>query len=265
MPRLLLTLRYDGTRYHGWQVQNNALTVQQTLQDAVERVTGVRSGITGCSRTDAGVHADMFCCTMDTASSLHGRAMIAALNAHLPRDIAVYDCREVSDAFHPRYSAEGKRYLYRIWNAPERNPFWEGRALHVKKPLDAERLSRAAADYLGTHDFAGFCAAGSSVQDTVRTVRACSVTREGDLVTFAVEADGFLYNMVRIMVGTLLDMAAGRLGFDSIPIALAAKDRSAAGPTAPAHGLILDEVFYPPSAMVANGVTVARKNTDKSV
>ena len=121
MQRLLLTLRYDGTRYHGWQVQKNAVTVQQTLQDAVERVTGVRSGITGCSRPDAGVHADMFCCTTDTESPLRGDDMISALNANLPRDIAVYDCREVPNTFHPRYSAVRKRYLYRIWNDRARN------------------------------------------------------------------------------------------------------------------------------------------------
>ena len=111
MQRLLLTLRYDGTRYHGWQVQPNGITVQQTLQDAVERVTGVRAGLTGCSRTDAGVHADMFCCTMDTASPLRGDRLAAALNAHLPSDIAVYDCRETAPDFHPRYDARGKRYV----------------------------------------------------------------------------------------------------------------------------------------------------------
>ena len=124
MQRLLLTLRYDGSRYHGWQVQKNAITVQETLQDAVERLTGIRSGLTGCSRTDAGVHAEMFCCAFDTASPLRGEKMVKALNAHLPRDIAVYGCREVEAVFHPRYAALGKRYVYRIWNAPERNPFW---------------------------------------------------------------------------------------------------------------------------------------------
>ncbi len=249
MQRLLLTLRYDGTRYHGWQVQPNGVTVQQTLQDAVEAVTGVRSGITGCSRTDAGVHADMFCCTLDTASPLRDGKLCAALNAHLPRDIAVYRCREVGMEFHPRYDARGKRYLYRIWNEPERNPFWEGRALHHRAPLDAERLDRAAKDYIGTHDFAPFCAAGSSVEDTVRTVRDCGVAREGGLVVFSVEADGFLYNMVRIMVGTLLEMAAGRRSYDDIPAVFAAGDRMAAGATAPARGLILDRVFYDPEAL----------------
>lgn len=244
MQRLLLTLRFDGTRYHGWQVQPNGVTVQETLQDAIERVTGVRSGITGCSRTDAGVHAAMFCCTVDTASGLRGEAMAQALNAYLPRDIAVYACREVGDGFHPRYSAKGKRYLYRIWNSPCRNPFWEAYALQVKRPLDVVKLNAAAADFVGTHDFAAFCAAGSSVKDTVRTVKRCEVSREGELVVFLVEADGFLYNMVRIMTGTLLDMAGGRRDWDSIPGTLAAGMRTLAGTTAPAHGLILDKVFY---------------------
>ncbi|HIZ20318.1 MAG TPA: tRNA pseudouridine(38-40) synthase TruA [Firmicutes bacterium] len=253
MQRLLLTLRYDGTAYHGWQAQPNGVTVQQTLQDAVQAVTGVRSGITGCSRTDAGVHAEMFCCTLETASPLRGQKLCAALNAHLPRDIAVYGCREVGPDFHPRYDARGKRYLYRIWNEPQRNPFWEGRALHYRRPLDVERLDRAAKDYLGSHDFAPFCAAGSSVEDTVRTVRACGLSRQGGLVVFAVEADGFLYNMVRIMVGTLLEMAAGRRPYDDIPAVFAAGDRAAAGMTAPAHGLILDRVFYGPEPAAGPG------------
>lgn len=244
MQRLLLTLRYDGSRYHGWQVQPGAVTVQQTLQDAVEAVTGVRSGVTGCSRTDAGVHADMFCCAMDTASALRGEKMAAALNAHLPRDIAVYGCQEVAEDFHPRYDARGKRYRYRIWNEPARNPFWEGRAAHVRRPLDVPRLNEAARDYEGTHDFAAFCAAGAGTTESVRTVRRAWVERDGGLVSFVVEADGFLYNMVRIMVGTLLDMAAGHRSYLSIPAAIRSRDRAQAGPTAPAGGLILERVFY---------------------
>ena len=244
MQRLLLTLRYDGTRYHGWQVQPNAVTVQQVMQDAVERVTGVRSGLTGCSRTDAGVHADMFCCTLDTESPLRGGRMAAALNAHLPADIAVYGCRETAADFHPRYMAKGKRYVYRIWNAPERNPFWQNYSDHRQAPLPVDAMDCAARDFLGTHDFSAFCAAGSAVEDRVRTVRRCEVERRGQLVLFTVEADGFLYNMVRIMVGTLLDMAAGKLPWDGIPALLHNGERAAAGTTAPARGLFLEHVFY---------------------
>ena len=245
MQRLLLTLRYDGSRYHGWQVQKNGITVQETLQDAVERLTGIRSGLTGCSRTDAGVHAEMFCCAFDTASPLRGEKMVKALNAHLPRDIAVYGCREVEADFHPRYAALGKRYVYRIWNAPERNPFWEGRALHCRRPLDAAFLNEQAAAYVGTHDFASHQAAGSTVEETIRTVRRAEVERRGEMVLFTVEADGFLYNMVRIMVGTLLGLQAGSWEAGSIPAILESGSRERAGATAPACGLYLDHVFYP--------------------
>ncbi len=245
MQRLLLTLRYDGSRYHGWQVQKNGITVQETLQDAVERLTGIRSGLTGCSRTDAGVHAEMFCCAFDTASPLRGEKMVKALNAHLPRDIAVYGCREVEADFHPRYAALGKRYVYRIWNAPERNPFWEGRALHCRRPLDAAFLNEQAAAYVGTHDFASHQAAGSTVEETIRTVRRAEVERRGEMGLFTVEADGFLYNMVRIMVGTLLGLQAGSLEAGSIPAILESGSRERAGATAPACGLYLDHVFYP--------------------
>lgn len=244
MQRLLLTLRYLGTRYHGWQVQPNGVTVQQVMQDAIERVTGVRAPLTGCSRTDAGVHAEMFCCAFDTESPLRGGKMVMALNAWLPPDVAVYGCREVAADFHPRYAAVGKRYLYRIWNDPARNPFWEGRALHLRRPLSLPPMQRAAADFVGTHDFSACCAAGSAVEDRVRTVRECAVTRTGSLVTVAVTADGFLYNMVRIMVGTLLEAESGQRAPDSVPALLRQGGREAAGFTAPACGLYLDKVYY---------------------
>ncbi len=243
--RLLLTLRYDGTAYHGWQVQPNGITVQETLQNAVAAVTGVRTGVTGCSRTDAGVHADMFCCTVDTASPLRGDKMASALNFHLPRDIAVYDVQEVADDFHPRYMAAGKRYIYRIWNGRQRHPVYDRYAIHQRGRLDETRMNAAAAHFVGEHDFAAFCGAGSDVEDTVRRVYRADVTREGDLVTFTVEGNGFLYNMVRIMAGTLLEVAADRMQADAIPAILAGGDRTAAGPTAPAKGLCLQNVFYP--------------------
>ena len=244
MQRLLLTLRYDGSRYHGWQVQKNGITVQETLQDAVERLTGIRSGLTGCSRTDAGVHAEMFCCAFDTASPLRGEKMVKALNAHLPRDIAVYGCREVEADFHPRYAALGKRYVYRIWNAPERNPFWEGRALHCRRPLDAAFLNEQAAAYVGTHDFASHQAAGSTVEETIRTVRRAEVERRGEMVLFTVEADGFLYNMVRAIVGTMVYASYGKIEPEAIPALLATRDRRLTGPTMPPQGLYLNRVWY---------------------
>ncbi len=244
MARLCITLRYDGTAYHGWQVQPNAVTVQVKLQDAVEAVTGVRVGVTGCSRTDAGVHAEMFCCAIDTDSPLRGDKMASALNFHLPPDIAVYAVDEMAADFHPRYHAQGKRYIYRIWNGTQRHPVYDKYALHRKGRLDEVLMNRAAAAYIGTHDFTAFCAAGSDVEDTVRTVTACRVERQGDLVIFVVEADGFLYNMVRIMVGTLLEIAEGRMAQTAISAILKDGRRENAGPTAPAKGLCLQQVFY---------------------
>ncbi len=245
MERLLLTLRYDGTNYHGWQVQPNAITVQQCLQDAIEAVTGVRSPVIGCSRTDAGVHAEMFCCTVDTDSPLRGDQFAAALNFYLPEDIAVYRVMSVTADFHPRYTAKGKRYIYRIWNGKQRHPFYGRYALHQTHLLDERLLNDAAGAFVGKHDFAAFCSADSDVQGTTeRTVRLCRVERQGDLVLFTVEADGFLYNMVRIMVGTLLAIAAGKIPADAIPEILKSRDRCKAGPTAPAQGLCLQQVFY---------------------
>ncbi len=245
MERLLLTLRYDGCAYHGWQVQPNGVTVQQTLQDAIERVTGVRAGVIGCSRTDAGVHADKFCCTFDTDCGLRGERMVNALNFHLPRDMAVYDCRAVAPDFHPRYDALGKQYRYYIWNERARHPVWARYALHEGRPMDVDALRDAAAAFCGTHDYKAFCAAGSDVVGTVRTVKECTVQREGGLVTVTVAADGFLYNMVRILVGTLLDMAFGRIPPGAMPEILDSCERERAGHTAPPHGLWLTDVYYP--------------------
>ena len=245
MRRLLLTLQYDGARYHGWQVQPNGVTVQETLQDALERVTGVRSGITGCSRTDAGVHAEMFCCLTESSTRIPDGKLIKALNANLPGDIAVIGCREVGPEFHPRYSAAGKQYIYRIWNGPAPNPFWRGYALQRELPLDTGSMNATASLFLGTHDFSAFCSSGSSVEDKVRTVSVSRVERQGDLVTYTVEADGFLYNMVRIFVGTLLDVESGRLSRETVAEALTTGNRAQAGATAPACGLYLSRVFYP--------------------
>lgn len=244
MRNLLITLRFDGRAYHGWQVQPNGITVQQCVQDAVEAVTGARSAVTGCSRTDAGVHAMMFCCNFRTESPIPAERLAGALNAHLPRDIAVYGCKEVPPAFHARYDCKGKEYVYRIWNDRARNPFWEGRALHYPYTLDAAGLNRAAQGFVGRHDFSAFCAAGGSVEDKVRTVRAARVVRGEELVSFYVEADGFLYHMVRIMMGTLLNLEQGKLGPSSIPSILEEGERARAGVTAPAQGLYLNRVFY---------------------
>lgn len=244
MRNLLLVIRFLGTAYHGWQIQENAVTVQEKLQAALRTVLGNQPEIKGCSRTDTGVHAARFCVSVKTESSIPCDRLPIALNVNLPKDIAVLSCAEVPIDFHARYDAKGKRYVYKILNTPLRDPFYEGLALHYKRPLDADMLNNVCKAYIGTHNFAAFCSSGSSVEDTVRTVSDAQVRREGDIVSFTVSADGFLYNMVRIMVGTLLAVAEGRIKGEEIPHIIDSCDRSRAGITAPPHGLYLDEVFY---------------------
>ena len=244
MRNLMLTLRYRGTNYHGFQVQKNGITVCQVVQDAVEKVFGSRLDVKGCSRTDAGVHANAFVLTLRTQSPIPCDRVIQAMNVHLPGDVAVRDCREAPEDFHPRYSCTGKRYLYQFHNSRVRDPFLENLALLVRTPLQEDVMGRAAEALVGTHDFSAFCAAGGSVEDKVRTIRECRVTRQGELVTLSVTGDGFLYHMVRIMAGTLLEVSAGRIAPEELPEILSSRDRSRAGPTAPPWGLYLDEVFY---------------------
>ena len=242
---LLLTIAYDGSRYHGWQVQENALTVQEVFQKALVSVTGRGEDIKGCSRTDTGVHAREFCISFHTESKIPPERLVAALNRYLPKDIAVKGCREVSPEFHARYSCKGKEYVYEIWNHPVRDPFLRDRALHYWYPIDEALLDRAAKHYLGSHDFSSFCTLDRREQgDLTRTVTEAKVERRGDLVLFTVAADGFLYNMVRIMVGTLLRVQQGKFTPEDIPKIIEAKDRKTAGPTAPACGLYLNRVFY---------------------
>ena len=244
MRNLLLTISFDGSAYHGWQVQENAVTVQQTLQDAWETVCCSRDNVIGCSRTDAGVHANMYCCNFRTENEISCEKLVAALNANLPDDIAVSDCREVPYEFHARYDCKSKEYIYRINDSGIKDPFDYKYSFFRPYPLDTEFLNNEASGYLGTHDFSAFCAAGRSVKDTVRTVSGAKFEREGNIAVFRVEADGFLYNMVRIMVGTLLDISAGKIPPGSIPEIIDSLDRNRAGFTAPAEGLFLNKIIY---------------------
>lgn len=253
--KLLLTIAYVGTNYCGYQVQPNGVTVQQMLNEAAEALFGYSCDVVGCSRTDSGVHARAFCATiakkgteaLDTAIPAH--RVPRAMNAHLPSDIAVLDAREVPADFHARYAVLSKEYEYVIYNGRERNPFFEGRAWHIPTPIDGYALAamqKAAAYFVGKQDFSAFRAVGADTapKDAVRHVISATVTREGDVVSFRVRADGFLYNMVRIMVGTLVAVAAGRMTPDDVLHALQARDRTLAGSTAPACGLYLDRVYY---------------------
>ncbi len=245
MRNLLLTIRYLGTAYSGWQVQTNAPTIQQEMQNAVEKLFNVRESITGCSRTDAGVHANMYCCNIRTQSILPCSTVVRGLNAYLPNDIAVLSCRDVDYDFHARYSCLGKEYIYLIHNSQIKDPFLIGRSWDFHKHIDAEFLHECAQQFCGEHDFKAFCAAGSSVKSTVRTVKRFNVKRQGENVIMSVEADGFLYNMVRIMVGTLTDIVLGKIEPEGIPNIIASRSRENAGVTAPPHGLYLNRVFYP--------------------
>lgn len=244
MKNLLVTVKYDGSAYHGWQVQKNALTVQQVFQDAVQKVFKERLDVKGCSRTDSGVHANMYCLSFITDMDISDRGVVMALNTHLPDDIAVISCQQVNEDFHPRYSCKSKEYVYKLYNGEIRNPFYSKYAYHYRYNIDAEYLNRQAQAFVGTYDYSGFCSAGSDVEDTVRTVYSFSVWREGDMVYFKVEADGFLYNMVRIMVGTLLFIAQGKIGEGELLDIIKSKDRKRAGKTAPPQGLYLNKVNY---------------------
>lgn len=245
LRNLLLTISYDGSHFHGWQIQRNAHTVQEEFQNALSRIIGDGFDIKGCSRTDSGVHANMYCISLKTNHPIPSERLKAALNRWLPLSIAVLDCREVDIDFHARYSCKSKEYIYKIWNSEVRSPFLNGYALHYRYKLDEKLLNDAAQAYVGSHDFTSFCTQDSRGQDNmIRTVKHFSVTREGDMVIMRVEADGFLYNMVRIMVGTLLRIQQGKIKPGQIPEILEKKNRQFAGPTAQACGLYLNKVNY---------------------
>lgn len=245
IKNLLCTIAYDGKYYHGWQIQENAVAVQEVFQNALKRIIGDCFEIKGCSRTDSGVHALMYCVNVRTSHRITPERLQAALNNFLPSSIAVYDCKQVDDDFHARYSCKGKRYIYKIWNAPVKNPFLDGYALHYRYHLDEKMLNDAGQAFVGKHDFTSFCTLDRrKLGDFTRTVKSLSVRRDGDMVIISVEADGFLYNMVRIIVGTLLRVAQGKIPVDGIAEIIEVKDRSKAGPTAPPQGLYLEKVFY---------------------
>ena len=240
----LITLMYDGAAYHGWQNQKNAVSVQEKVEAACASLFGCPVTVYGCSRTDAGVHANAFCCNFKTDSDRPCDLLQRGLNAVLPPQIAVLSCEEAAIGFHARYDCLGKEYVYQIWNGKTRNPFLLDRALFYPFELDTDFLHQQAQAFVGTHDFASFCASGTGVKTTERTIYSCSVARQGDLVTFTVCGNGFLYNMVRIMVGTLLDMQRGKIAKDTIGTILLSRNRERAGVTAPPQGLFLNRVFY---------------------
>jgi len=251
--KILLHVSFLGTRYCGYQIQPNGVTVQQKLNEATEALFGFPCDIVGCSRTDSGVHANQFCVTvaqkgknvLETTIPVDRIPM--AIARFLPDDIGVTRAEAVADTFHPRYDVQYKEYVYRVWNAPQRNPFEADRSWHYPKPItdeDLERMRQAAARFVGTYDFASYMAADSKIRDSVRTVYEADVTRRGDVIEFRVCANGFLYHMVRILMGTLIAVAEGKLSPEDIPAVTEARDRKRAGITAPPQGLFLNRVVY---------------------
>lgn len=244
MTCYMIKLRYDGTNYAGYQKQANANTVGEEVLNALTTLFGSVEKLSGCSRTDSGVHANCYCASFHSEKKIEPQKVICGLNGILPRDIAVFDCAEVSPDFHARYSVKAKEYIYLILNSSVRDPFYEKYSLLFSPKIDVDELNAECADFVGTHDFSAFCAAGASVEDKVRTVESVGFERNGDLVTFRVRGDGFLYNMVRIMVGTCLDIATGKIGKGKIKEIIDSKNRENAGHTAPARGLFLNDVIY---------------------
>ena len=243
--RILLTVAYRGTNYAGWQWQENGPSIQQELETALEKALGTFVRVTGASRTDAGVHALCQRAQFDTDSRIPPERYPFVLNRHLPPDIRVLSGQQVDDHFHARFMAEKKIYTYRIHNAPVASALYYDTTCHVPVQLDADKMHKAVQCIVGTHDFAAFVASGGSQKTTVRTIYSASVRREGERITFTVCGNAFLYNMVRIIAGTLIYIGQGKLPPECLETALKTGSRLDLGITAPAQGLELTYVGFP--------------------
>ena len=251
--KILLYIAFLGTNYCGYQIQPNGITVQQRLNEATAALFGFDCDIVGCSRTDSGVHAHCFCATVakkgtgELNTSIPIDRIPLALANYLPNDISVFKATSVENDFHPRYDVKYKEYVYRIWNRRERDPFMFDRAWHYPKLIDdatLEKMNDAARRFIGTHDFAAYMASDTKIKDTVRTIYDAEVTRQGDIVEFRVSANGFLYNMVRILTGTLISVAEGKISPNDIDGITLSRDRRRSGITVPPEGLYLNKVIY---------------------
>ena len=245
MKRIKLVVAYDGTNYHGWQVQPREITIEGVLNEALTALTGEEIQVIGASRTDAGVHARGNVAVFDTESRIPGEKFSYALNQRLPEDVIIQDSCEVTADFHPRHCECRKTYEYTILNRTFPLPEYRNTAFFCYGDLDVERMDQAAKQFVGEHDFAAFCSAGAQVQSTVRTIYSATVEREQpEVIRIRIRGNGFLYNMVRIIAGTLLEVGSGKRSADDISLILQALDRREAGFTAPAQGLFLVEVTY---------------------
>ena len=251
--KLFLRISFIGTAYCGYQVQPNAVSIQQKLCEATKLLFGTECDVCGCSRTDSGVHANDFCVSVTEkkknylSTNIELSSIVRAMNTYLPEDIAVKTAEWREDDFHPRYSVKYKEYIYKIYNGEVRSPFMAGRSYFYPKLIDdglIEKMNVAAQSFVGHYDFKSFMATGSKITDTKRNVIDSKVFRDGDIIFFSVTADGFLYNMVRIMAGTLIEVAEGKINYKQIPAIIQSLDRSKAGRTLPACGLYLNKVMY---------------------
>ncbi|HEY9060273.1 MAG TPA: tRNA pseudouridine(38-40) synthase TruA [Pseudobacteroides sp.] len=244
MRNIKVIIEYDGTEYHGWQSQENAISVQRVVEDAFRKLTGENIKLIGASRTDTGVHAYGQTANFFTESKIPAEKFFLAVNCLLPSDISIVHSGEVSSNFHSRFSAKGKKYKYLIYNDRAPSALMRNRAFHVPVSLNLEDMKKAAQYIPGKKDFSAFKASGSSAKDSVRTVTGVELQKAENIIELTVSGDGFLYNMVRIIAGTLVDVGMGRISPDDMGDILESKDRTRAGRTAPAHGLYLVEVYY---------------------
>lgn len=244
MRNIKLTIEYDGSNYSGWQIQKNGVSIEGILTEAISNLVGHSIKLIGSSRTDAGVHAKGMVANFFVESSIPEENFAAAINSKLPRDIVVLEAEEVDLSFHSRYMSRGKLYSYTILNRKAPSALLRNYAAHVREALDIDSMKEACKFFIGTHDFAAFKSTGSSAKTSVRTVRMLKIESKDDLIKIFIEADGFLYNMVRIIVGTLIEVGKGKIRPDDVKGIIESKDRKSAGKTAPPQGLCLEKVYY---------------------
>lgn len=245
MRNLLIEISYNGARYHGYQIQKNSITITKVIQDAIFKVIDIRENIIGCSRTDAKVHSNSYFFNMHTLSKIPIQKFINIMNRVLPDDIILISCKEVDDKFHARYHCKSKEYIYKIHNCRLRNPFNSDLYFSYENHIDEVLLNNEAQQLVGKHDFTSFCSLGyKKGLSMIRTVESISVDRDGDFVFFTIKADGFLYHMVRNIVGTLLFINEGKTPKNTLKLIIEQKDRTKAGRTAPPQGLYLNKVEY---------------------
>lgn len=239
-----LIIEYDGTNYNGWQSQMNGTAIQDIVEGALFQLTGEKVKLTGSGRTDSGVHAYGQVANFFSTSSIPAEKFSFALNTILPKDIIIKKSREVGSEFHARFSAKGKKYRYLIYNSTHPSALLRNRTFHVFYNLNIAAMKEASSHFIGTYNFEGFMAKGSQVKNTVRTIRETSLVKRDEIIQIEITGDGFLYNMVRIIVGTLIDVGIGRIKTQDISNIIRSCDRKLAGRTAPPQGLYLVEVYY---------------------